>query len=80
MRDDTKSTISNQIRSFLLQIPATMTKSKENLPSKVCSTCKLPFTWRKKWAKTWTDVKYCSERCKRSRPKSSEQSEKQIGT
>ncbi|MES2268168.1 MAG: DUF2256 domain-containing protein [Bacteroidota bacterium] len=37
---------------------------KENLPTKLCPVCKRPFTWRKKWAKCWGDVKYCSERCK----------------
>jgi hypothetical protein len=38
---------------------------KENLPTKVCQRCGKPFTWRKKWAKVWEQVKYCSERCKR---------------
>ena len=33
--------------------------------SKVCLTCGLPFTWRKKWARDWATVKYCSERCRR---------------
>ncbi|MFD0765596.1 DUF2256 domain-containing protein [Mucilaginibacter lutimaris] len=37
---------------------------KENLPVKHCPICKRPFTWRKKWAKCWDDVKYCSERCR----------------
>ena len=40
---------------------------KENLPSKICITCKRPFTWRKKWKKVWDQVKYCSEKCKRNR-------------
>jgi len=39
---------------------------KENLPVKECISCGLPFSWRKKWAKDWDQVKYCSERCKRS--------------
>ena len=38
---------------------------KENLPSKSCQRCQKPFCWRKKWAKDWEQVKYCSERCKR---------------
>ncbi|MFB1020466.1 MAG: DUF2256 domain-containing protein [Flavobacteriales bacterium] len=38
---------------------------KENLPQKKCPVCSLPFTWRKKWAKNWEEVKYCSERCRR---------------
>jgi len=42
---------------------------KSNLPQKICATCEKPFTWRKKWAAVWEEVRYCSERCKRSRPK-----------
>ncbi|WP_081979189.1 DUF2256 domain-containing protein [Lacinutrix jangbogonensis] len=42
---------------------------KQNLPSKVCSTCNLPFSWRKKWAKEWDNVKYCSEKCRRNKIK-----------
>ncbi|XVJ50382.1 DUF2256 domain-containing protein (plasmid) [Pseudomonas sp. UBT] len=26
----------------------------------------VPFIWRKKWARCWGDVRYCSERCRRS--------------
>ncbi|MBW4888383.1 DUF2256 domain-containing protein [Mucilaginibacter sp. HMF5004] len=40
---------------------------KENLPQKVCEVCKRPFTWRKKWAKCWDDVKYCSEACRKNK-------------
>jgi len=39
---------------------------KANLPSKVCIHCQRPFTWRKKWAKAWDEVKYCSDRCRMS--------------
>lgn len=42
---------------------------KENLPQKVCITCNRPFTWRKKWAKVWDEVKYCSEKCKAGKKK-----------
>ena len=34
---------------------------KSNLPTKVCSVCKRPFAWRKKWEKNWNEIKYCSE-------------------
>ncbi|MGR3466317.1 MAG: DUF2256 domain-containing protein [Shimia sp.] len=44
---------------------------KANLPEKVCATCGRPFIWRKKWAKVWDEVRYCSERCKRERPRAS---------
>ena len=39
---------------------------KRDLPSKVCVVCGLPFSWRRKWAKDWPQVKYCSERCRRA--------------
>ena len=38
---------------------------KTKCPEKVCSVCKRPFKWRKKWAKVWNEVKYCSDRCRR---------------
>ncbi|MEM6739485.1 MAG: DUF2256 domain-containing protein [Pseudomonadota bacterium] len=40
---------------------------KGDLPSKVCATCGRPFTWRKKWADVWDEVRYCSDRCRRAR-------------
>ncbi|WP_445304441.1 DUF2256 domain-containing protein [Microcoleus sp. Pol14C4] len=33
----------------------------------MCPVCDRPFTWRKKWAGCWDEVKYCSERCRRRR-------------
>ncbi|WP_249210242.1 DUF2256 domain-containing protein [Gluconobacter cerinus] len=39
--------------------------AKQDLPSKVCPVCDRPFTWRKKWAKDWDQVRYCSEACRR---------------
>lgn len=30
---------------------------KQNLPSKLCTVCGRPFTWRKKWEKVWEEVK-----------------------
>ena len=40
------------------------TIAKSNLPQKTCMECSRPFTWRRKWARVWTEVKYCSERCR----------------
>ena len=37
---------------------------KEDLPSKVCAACNRPFVWRKKWARDWDNVRYCSDRCR----------------
>ncbi len=36
---------------------------KQHLPTKNCVVCKLDFSWRKKWAKNWDEVKYCSKKC-----------------
>ncbi|MCM2680986.1 DUF2256 domain-containing protein [Echinimonas agarilytica] len=41
--------------------------NKSNLPSKVCCVCQRPFNWRKKWKRVWSEVKYCSQRCRRNR-------------
>ncbi|MDG2252756.1 MAG: DUF2256 domain-containing protein [Methylophilaceae bacterium] len=40
---------------------------KEYLDSKLCKVCNKAFTWRRKWKKVWDEVKYCSERCRRSK-------------
>ncbi|MDQ0457835.1 DUF2256 domain-containing protein [Rhizobium paknamense] len=40
---------------------------KSHLPAKVCVTCDRPFAWRKKWARDWAEVRYCSERCRREK-------------
>lgn len=40
---------------------------KQHLPEKICMTCGLPFSWRKKWKKNWNNVKYCSEKCRRNK-------------
>ncbi|WP_187428720.1 DUF2256 domain-containing protein [Roseobacter fucihabitans] len=41
-------------------------RRKADLPRKQCAHCERPFTWRKKWARVWDDVKYCSQRCRRA--------------
>jgi hypothetical protein len=46
------------------------TIKKSDLDSKICKTCQKPFSWRKKWAKEWEHVLYCSERCRRNKTKS----------
>ncbi|EMD99277.1 MULTISPECIES: DUF2256 domain-containing protein [Stutzerimonas stutzeri subgroup] len=42
-------------------------RKKADLPFKCCAACNLPFAWRKKWSRCWDEVRYCSERCRRSR-------------
>jgi hypothetical protein len=44
------------------KLPKRFTKA--TLPSKTCLTCGRPFDWRKKWARVWDEVKYCSDRCR----------------
>ncbi|MBC8127350.1 MAG: DUF2256 domain-containing protein [Gloeobacteraceae cyanobacterium ES-bin-144] len=40
---------------------------KQNLPEKICHHCGRPFTWRKKWARDWEHLRYCSDACRESR-------------
>lgn len=40
-------------------------RQKSDLPHKICAVCGLPFAWRRKWARDWQSVIYCSERCRR---------------
>tara|TARA_R110002020_G_scaffold14225_13_gene50424 strand:- start:2126 stop:2290 length:165 start_codon:yes stop_codon:yes gene_type:complete len=40
---------------------------KVTLPEKLCACCGRPFAWRKKWARDWDAVKFCSERCRRDK-------------
>jgi hypothetical protein len=37
---------------------------KGDLPTKICEACARPFAWRKKWARDWDQVRYCSDRCR----------------
>jgi hypothetical protein len=40
------------------------TIAKDNLPSKICLSCNKAFDWRKKWARDWDGVIYCSDKCR----------------
>ena len=44
---------------------------KGDLPTKICITCARPFAWRKKWARCWDEVRYCSDACRTSGPAAS---------
>lgn len=39
-------------------------RKKADLPVKICAACARPFAWRKKWARDWDRVLYCSDRCR----------------
>ena len=38
-----------------------------NAKTKTCTVCGRSIEWRKKWEKSWDQVKYCSDRCRSSR-------------
>ncbi|MDW3715655.1 MULTISPECIES: DUF2256 domain-containing protein [Pseudomonas] len=40
---------------------------KTHLPHKTCAVCGRPFAWRRRWARCWDEVRYCSERCRNQR-------------
>lgn len=37
---------------------------KGDLPTKTSAACGLSFGWRKKCARDWDQVRYCSDRCR----------------
>jgi hypothetical protein len=41
--------------------------SKADLPTKICAACGRPFAWRKRWARDWESVRYCSDACRTGR-------------
>lgn len=34
-------------------------------PDKTCASCGRTIEWRRKWANSWDDVRYCSDACRR---------------
>nr|WP_083759408.1 DUF2256 domain-containing protein [Rhodospirillum centenum] len=42
-------------------------RRKADLPTRICARCGRPFTWRKKWARVWEEVRYCSDACRRGK-------------
>ena len=49
---------------YSLDMPR-IARTKNGFEPKICANCGLRFEWRKKWAKDWENVKYCSEKCKK---------------
>jgi hypothetical protein len=47
--------------------------NKSYLPTKKCLTCERNFVYRKKWAKNWDQIKYCSEKCQKNRQSQNKQ-------
>jgi hypothetical protein len=50
-------------------LPPAFKGNKQALPSKPCAACGRTMTWRKRWALNWTEVKFCSDACRKSRAK-----------
>ena len=44
-----------------------MSASDHTPPPKVCARCGRSITWRKKWARDWDQVRYCSKACRNQR-------------
>jgi hypothetical protein len=42
--------------------------NKQSLPRKLCVACGRTMTWRKRWARSWDDVKFCSAACRKCGP------------
>lgn len=40
--------------------------NKQSLPNKPCAACNRPMTWRKRWARNWEAVKFCSDACRKA--------------
>ncbi|WP_338127810.1 DUF2256 domain-containing protein [Stenotrophomonas acidaminiphila] len=39
-------------------------RRKADLPQRTCATCGRALAWRRKWARDWESVRYCSRRCR----------------
>ena len=35
---------------------------------RVCVTCGRTIDWRRRWARVWHEIRFCSDACRRSRP------------
>lgn len=36
--------------------------------TKTCASCGRSFEWRKKWERSWDEVRYCSQACRSAKP------------
>ncbi|HUN93870.1 MAG TPA: DUF2256 domain-containing protein [Burkholderiaceae bacterium] len=64
-RESTKPTL--QVADFVRGVDAAFKGNKQSLPSKPCVACGRPMSWRKRWARTWGEVKFCSDACRNAR-------------
>jgi hypothetical protein len=50
-----------------------MALRKTDLPKKICAACGRPFAWRRKWAREWEAVRFCSAACREGRYKAAKE-------
>lgn len=53
--------------SFPLSLQARSRMSSPGVSEKTCKTCGRRITWRKKWERCWDEIKYCSDKCRKSK-------------
>ncbi|MFN0161608.1 MAG: DUF2256 domain-containing protein [Burkholderiales bacterium] len=41
--------------------------NKAALPRKPCVACGRVMSWRRRWARNWVEVRYCSDACRRNK-------------
>ncbi|MBM3352641.1 MAG: DUF2256 domain-containing protein [Betaproteobacteria bacterium] len=41
--------------------------NKARLASKPCAACGRLMSWRRRWARCWAEVRYCSAACRRDK-------------
>jgi hypothetical protein len=61
------ASVKEKVTQNTLDLSLRMTRQaqiKNGFAPKTCVRCGLPFEWRKKWAKNWAEVKYCSTQCR----------------
>jgi len=39
-------------------------RTKNGFAPRICAACGRPFEWRKKWARDWENVRWCSDSCR----------------
>lgn len=64
MRDASVKEKVTQSAAVFRSLMTRQAQIKNGFAPKICVRCGLPFEWRKKWAKNWDEVKYCSTRCR----------------
>lgn len=40
--------------------------NEQSLPAKPCVACGRTMSWRKRWTRSWKEVKFCSDSCRKA--------------